>query len=127
MTKVQEKHHYYTDQERYEYCRKCKLSRKTISEFARENGLCRSTLRDWMNAYNNINGKFINGKTIKMYYEDDYGSWLLQNKLFEGKFKWPKGLCIGTKISKEQLNGLCKGLEVIESRREKTSKGIEYI
>lgn len=36
MTKVQEKHHYYTDQERYEYCRKCKLSGKTISEFARE-------------------------------------------------------------------------------------------
>ena len=65
MTKVQEKHHYYTDQERYEYCRKCKLSGKTISEFARENGLCRSTLRDWMNAYNNINGKFINVKNAK--------------------------------------------------------------
>ena len=64
MTKVQEKHHYYTDQERYEYCRKCKLSGKTISEFARENVLCRSTLRDWMNAYNNINGKFINVKTV---------------------------------------------------------------
>ena len=64
MIKVQEKHHYYTDQERYEYCRKCKLSGKTISEFARENGLCRSTLRDWMNAYNNINGKFINVKTV---------------------------------------------------------------
>ena len=62
MTKVQEKHHYYTDQERYEYCRKCKLSRKTISEFAQENGLCRSILRDWMNAYNNINGKFINNE-----------------------------------------------------------------
>ena len=68
-----------------------------------------------------------NGKQIKMYYEDDYGSWLLQNKLFEGRFKWPKGLSIGTKISKEQLNGLCKGLEVIESRREETSKGIDYI
>lgn len=65
-----------------------------------------------------------NGKQIKIYYEDDYGSWLLQNKLFEGKFKWPKGLDIGTKITKEQLNGLCKGLEVIESRKEK--KAIEY-
>ena len=62
MTKVQEKYHYYTDQERYEYCRKCKLSGKTISEFAQENGLCRSILRDWMNAYNNINGKFINNE-----------------------------------------------------------------
>ena len=64
MTKVQEKHHYYTDQERYDYCRKCKLSGKTISEFVRENGLSRSTLRDWMHAYNNINGKFINVKTV---------------------------------------------------------------
>ena len=64
MTKVQEKHHYYTDHKRYEYCRKCKLLLKTISEFARENGLCRSTLRDWMNVYNNINGKFINVKTV---------------------------------------------------------------
>ena len=52
-----------------------------------------------------------NGKTIKMYYEDDYGSWLLQNKLFEGKFKWPKGLEIGTKITKEQLNDYVKVLK----------------
>ena len=67
-----------------------------------------------------------NGKTIKIYYEDDYGSWLLQNRLFEGKFKWPKGLDIGTKISKEQLNGLCKGLEVIESKIKKESEVIDY-
>lgn len=67
-----------------------------------------------------------NGKTIKMYYEDDYGCWLLQNRLFEGKFKWPKGLEIGTKISKEQLNGLCKGLEVIESKRIKEIREFDY-
>lgn len=67
-----------------------------------------------------------NGKTIKMYYEDDYGSWLLQNRLFEGKYKWPKGLEIGTKISKEQLNGLCKGLEVIESRKQRARDEIDY-
>lgn len=58
-----------------------------------------------------------NKEQIKIYYEDDYGSWLLQNKLFEKKFKWPKDLEIGTRITKEQLNGLCKGLEVIESKR----------
>ena len=67
-----------------------------------------------------------NGKTIKMYYEDDYGWWLWQNRLFEGKFKGPKGLEIGTRISKEQLNGLCKGLEVIESKRIKEIREFDY-
>jgi len=62
---------------------------------------------------------------IKLYYEDDYGSWLLQNKLFETKFKWPKGLEIGAEITKEQLNGLCKGLEVIESKKNKNT-GNDY-
>lgn len=65
-------------------------------------------------------------KIIKIYYEDDYGSWLLQNKLFEGKFKWPKGLEIGKVITKQQLEGLCKGLEVIESKREIAVKPIDY-
>ena len=60
-----------------------------------------------------------NQKTIKMYYEDDYGSWLLQSKLFDGKYKWPKGLEVGQRITKEQLIGLCKGLEVIESKKKK--------
>ena len=67
-----------------------------------------------------------NGKTIKMYYEDDYGSWLLQNKIHEGRFKWPRGLEIGAKITRLQLEGLCKGLEVIESKREKEEKAVEY-
>ena len=59
-----EKRKYYTDQERYEWCRNCKLSGLPITTFARENGLSRETLRDWMNAYNNINGKFINVNTV---------------------------------------------------------------
>lgn len=58
---------------------------------------------------------------IKIYYEDDYGSWLLQNKIHEGKFKWPKVLN-NVKISKNQLIGLCKGLEVIESDRVEKKK-----
>ena len=58
------KRKFYTDQERYEWCRKCKLSGMPITTFAKENGINRETLRDWMNAYNNINGKFININTI---------------------------------------------------------------
>ena len=58
-----EKKRFYTDQERYEWCRKCKLSGMPVTTFARKNGLSRETLRDWMNAYNNINGKFINVNT----------------------------------------------------------------
>ena len=57
------------------------------------------------------------GTQIKLYYENDYGCWLLQNKLFDKKFKWPKGLEVGSKITAKQLEGLCKGLEVVESRR----------
>ena len=53
---------YYTDQERYEFCRKYRLSKKTISEFANENGINRHTFGDWLNAYGNIDGKFINIK-----------------------------------------------------------------
>ena len=59
-----EKKRFYTDQERYEWCRKCKLSGMPVTTFARKNGLSRETLRDWMNEYNNINGKFINVNTV---------------------------------------------------------------
>jgi len=51
---------FYTDQQRYEWCRRCKLSGKSITKFAMENNIARETLRDWMHAYQNINGKFIN-------------------------------------------------------------------
>jgi transposase-like protein len=59
-----ETHRYFTDQERYEHCRKCRLSGKTVSEYARENGINRGTLRDWMSAYKNISGKFINVNNV---------------------------------------------------------------
>lgn len=55
---------YYTDQERYEWCRRCRISGLSVNEFARENKLNRSTLKDWMNAYKNINGRFINVRAI---------------------------------------------------------------
>ena len=60
-------------------------------------------------------------KQIKLYYEDEYGCWLIQNKLHEGGFKWPK-LLNNIKITKEQLKGLCKGLEMIESERPRRGK-----
>lgn len=59
-----QKRKYYTDQERYEHCRKQKISGMTISEYARRNNLNRGTFRDWVKAYNNINGKFINVKAV---------------------------------------------------------------
>ncbi|MDY2746108.1 MAG: hypothetical protein SOV57_02765 [Bacilli bacterium] len=55
---------FYEDQERYEWCRKCKLSGMPVVPFAKENELNRETLRNWMNAYNNIHGKFINVNTV---------------------------------------------------------------
>ena len=59
-----EERRFYQNQERYEWCRKCKLSRMPVATFAKEDGLNRKTLRDWMNAYNNINGKFINVNNV---------------------------------------------------------------
>ena len=63
-------------------------------------------------------------KQIKLYYEDDYGCWLMQNRLHDGNFKWQKVLD-NVKITKNQLIGLCKGLEMIESYKERCHK-FEY-
>ena len=60
MPKPKETHKRFTDQERYAHCRKFKISGLSVAEYARQNGLNRSTFRDWISAYNNINGKFIN-------------------------------------------------------------------
>lgn len=51
---------HYTDQERYEHCRKFRISGLSQSEYARQNGLNRNTFQDWISAYRNIHGKFIN-------------------------------------------------------------------
>ena len=64
MIKPKETHKRFTDQERYEHCRKYKISGLSVSEYAKQNGLNRTTFRDWVNAYNNINGKFINVATV---------------------------------------------------------------
>ncbi len=55
---------HYTDYERFEFTRKYKESNMPLSTFANENGISRETLRDWVTAYTNINGKFININSI---------------------------------------------------------------
>ena len=74
MPKPKETHKRFTDQERYEHCRKFKISGLSVAEYARQNGLNRSTFRDWISAYNNINGKFINVATVS-----DKGCELIDN------------------------------------------------
>ena len=64
MPRKNETHKRYTDQERYEHCRKFRISGLTLIEYAKKNNLNRRTLGDWVAAYNNINGKFINVSTV---------------------------------------------------------------
>ena len=48
-----------SDYERLETVKEFKVSKMTVSEFARQKGIHRETLRDWINAYNNIDGSFV--------------------------------------------------------------------
>lgn len=50
---------YRTDYERLEMVKKFKMSGLSISEFARLNNISRTTIRDWVNSYNNIDGSFV--------------------------------------------------------------------
>ena len=63
---------------------------------------------------------------LKIYYEDEYGCWLLQDVIKEGKFKWPQLIEENTRISKQQLDGILKGLEVIESTKKNGDNGTDY-
>lgn len=49
----------YTDQERFDAVKKYKQSGMSVREFALANGYNRETLRDWVNAYNNLEGSLI--------------------------------------------------------------------
>ena len=55
-------------------------------------------------------------KQIKIYYEDEYGAWLLQNKLYDQKFKLSKELKSGVKLTRTQLRMFLHGLDVIEQK-----------
>lgn len=50
---------YKTDYERLETIKEFKMSKLSVSEFARQKGINRTTLRDWINAYDNIDGSFV--------------------------------------------------------------------
>ncbi len=50
---------YKTDYERLETVKEFKVSKMSVSAFARYKGISCETLRDWVNAYNNIDGSFV--------------------------------------------------------------------
>lgn len=50
---------YRTDYQRLEIVKKYKSSGLSVSEFARRNGFSRTTIRDWVNAFDNIDGSFV--------------------------------------------------------------------
>lgn len=56
-------------------------------------------------------------KCVKVYYEDEYGFWLLQNRITAGDFKWPDADGDGRiTVDRRQLEWLLKGLDVVERR-----------
>jgi hypothetical protein len=57
-----------------------------------------------------------NRKTIKIYYEDEYGTWLLINKINFTKFKWPnQHRNEGYQV--EDLKMILKGLKIVEEKQ----------
>lgn len=50
-------------------------------------------------------------KAVKIYYEDERGSWLMQNKIGYGRFIWPN-LKKGDEITKADLKFLLAGVEI---------------
>jgi len=54
-------------------------------------------------------------KTIKIYFENEYGTWLLINKLNFTKYKWPE-LEQGKGYRVADLKAILKGLKVIEEK-----------
>lgn len=50
---------YYSNQERFEVVKHYLASGMSQSEYSNEYGYARTTLRDWVNAYNHISGDFI--------------------------------------------------------------------
>lgn len=55
-------------------------------------------------------------KCVKVYYEDEYGFWLLQNRITAGDFKWPEDENGRLTVDRRQLEWLLKGLDVVERR-----------
>lgn len=54
-------------------------------------------------------------KTIKIYFEDDYGTWLLINKINFTKFKWPEVTKHGG-YQVTDLKQILRGLKIMEEK-----------
>lgn len=59
-------------------------------------------------------------RQVKIYYEDEYGSWLMINKLNYTKFKWPEQISSGV-YEAADLKLLLKGLKVMSERKKEIS------
>ena len=49
----------FTDRERLEYVKEYKASGLSVKEFSESRGISRTTMRDWINAFESITGGFI--------------------------------------------------------------------
>lgn len=67
---------YKTDYERLEIVKEFKVSHMSVMEFSRVKGINRTSLRDWINAYDNIDGSFVR---LNKVVESGKESVLLQN------------------------------------------------
>ena len=54
-------------------------------------------------------------KTIKIYYENEYGTWLLINKMSYLKYQWPE-LEQGKGYRVADMKAILKGLKVLEAK-----------
>jgi len=68
---------HYSDRERLDAVKKYRGSGMSASEFARKEGYNRSTLKDWVSAYQNLQGDFIRIDNI----EDQRGALINQENI----------------------------------------------
>ncbi|MFA6624446.1 MAG: IS66 family insertion sequence element accessory protein TnpB [Bacilli bacterium] len=57
-----------------------------------------------------------NRKAVKIYYEDERGTWLMLNKIGYGRFIWPH-LEEGDEMTKADLRFLLAGVEIKSMRK----------
>ena len=68
------------------------------------------------NHYPEVRVKGFGASSVKIYYEDEFGSWLLINKLNYSNFHWPRQIQTGS-YDASDLKLLLKGLKIMEERQ----------
>lgn len=68
---------FFTDFERMEYVKKFRTSGLSLRRFAMMHGVNRETLRDWVNAYQDLEGEF-----IRLDFDSDEAGAIYTAKLF---------------------------------------------